>query len=111
MTTWREIVDNLPDMIRTDVEHGNLDLSDRDSWDDYAHEWADGSGHVIYTHRAVELWASEPDVYQWEDQVTDLCSPDDSIGQRISVCVYLALRHAIMSAIEEIASEDEEVTA
>lgn len=103
MITWREVLADIADGVLTDVSYGNLDLSDPNSWDDYAHEWADGSQYVIYTGQARELWANSPEVQEYEDDAVAGMLADRGIDGAITACVYLALRTSIMDAIEHAA--------
>lgn len=109
LKSWSQIVDELPDMIRTDIEHGNLDIGDDEAVQEYAHEWADGSQYAIYTHHAMRLWFANDDVSDYEDEAWELLEPDRTTGHSVSMimsaCVYLALRQAIIEACEELRNE------
>lgn len=105
--SWWQIVDELPDIIRTDIENGDLNLADDDATAEYAWQWADGSQYVIYTHHAMRLWCESDEVSDYEDEAWDLVgsSKDHSVVAVMSTCVYLALRQAIIEACEEIRNE------
>lgn len=107
--TWWQIVSELPDMIKIDIENGHLDIGDDEAVEVYAHEWADGSEYVIYTHHAMRLWCESNDVSDYEDEAWDLLDPDrttvHSVSMIMSSCVFLALRQAIIEACEELRNE------
>lgn len=104
MITWHKVKEDIREIIREDSDTSNVDLEDRDSWDDYAHEFADGAEWVIYYSRSRELWADSSDVQAYEDEANE-CGPFDSIDQWITVTVYMAVRAEIMEALQEIADE------
>ena len=107
MGMWDEIVESLPGIIRTDSDTSNLDLEDRDSWDDYAHEWVDGSVYVIFYSNVIELWTdSSNGIADYEDEAWDMVGEGcRNVLQVMTACVYLALRDAVLSAIEMVAEE------
>lgn len=72
--------------------------------DQAAHEYADGCGDVIYTHRARALYFDAVEVQDCEDEARGLLDPGRGIDARhqqepvtvdrvVSVCVYIALRN------------------
>ena len=107
MTTWSEVLADIADEVLSDAANGNLDLADRSSWDDYAHERADGSQYVIWTWRARELWANCSEVRAYEDDAVAVSLADSgqdvSVDGVITASVYLALRSAILDAVGEAA--------
>jgi hypothetical protein len=102
--TWWKVCQDIREMVRVDSDTSNVDLDDPDSWDEYAHEWADGSEWVIYYHNARTLWADSSEVQAWEDDARDTAA-DSSIDSQITACVYLAVRAEIMEALREVAEE------
>lgn len=58
---------------------------------DAAHEWADGSEWVIYTHRARCLWMDSTEVQDEEDEIRKMSSGTESVDYVISACVFRAL--------------------
>jgi hypothetical protein len=104
--SWYEIVRQIPEFIKSDIENENLDITDSDSWHDYVHEWADGSEYVIYYHNSRRLWADNSEIQAYEDDALQMAGP--TIDDLITACVYLALCDEIMSAIQEIAGETDE---
>jgi len=104
--SWDEIVREIPEFIKSDMANGTLDLSDRDNWDEYAHEWADSSEYVIYYHHSRRLWAESSHIQEWESEAQEIAGP--AIDDLITACVYFALRYEIVQAIEQIAGEGNE---
>lgn len=102
--TWYGVCRSIREIIRTDSDTSNVDLGDPDTWDEYAHEWADGSEWVIYYAKSRELWAESSYVQAWEEEASHL-AVGTGIGEQITACVYLAVRQEIMDALQEIAEE------
>jgi hypothetical protein len=101
---WYRVCRDIREIIRTDSDNSNVDLGAPDSWDDYAHEWADGSEWVIYYANSRALWADSAEVQAFEDDAR-VWSTDSSIDSQITACVFLAVRQEIMDALQEIAEE------
>lgn len=109
MATWYDVTREISAMVREDYENdGFSDIHNDDDMQEYAHEWADGSQNVIYYHRARELWADSATVQGYESDAWDLMGDEKDIDKVIALCVYLAMRDEIMSAVQELR---EEVTA
>jgi hypothetical protein len=99
------VCEEIRENVRTDSDTSNVNLADPDSWDDYAHEFADGSGWVIYYANSRALWTDEI-VQGYEDEAVGLLEiPGATIDQWITACVYLAVRAEILEACREIAEE------
>lgn len=110
MTTWREMCDSIEESVRLDVEHGNLDLTDEDWCEQYAHEFADGSEWTIYTNKTHELWWACNEVSDREDEAREYAYDSDgvTIMGLMRSCVYLALRDAVSDAIARVRSESDD---
>jgi hypothetical protein len=107
--TWREIVAEIPDIVRADIANGAIDITNEDHWVEYANEWADGSQYVIYYHHAIRLWAESTEVQECEPDAWDYMNGQEpDITKVMSVCVYMALSNRIMEAIQEISDEEGE---
>jgi hypothetical protein len=99
------VCEEIRENIRTDSDTSNVDLADPDSWDDYAHEWADGSEWVIYYANSRALWADEEIISGYEDEAKEITASPRTIDEWITACVYLAVRAEILEACREIAEE------
>jgi hypothetical protein len=101
---WYEVCRLVREHVAADIEAGHLDLFDDDQLHEYPHEYADGSEWVLYTHHVMRLW---PAVSDREEDAADFFAPDDDIARRMTLCVYLAIRDEVESAIREIVAESE----
>jgi len=99
--TWREVCEEVDRVIVQDIADNNLDLTDEDSWRDYAHEWADSSSWVIYYHNSRTLWADSVEVRDMEDEAN---TEDNGIDARITACVYFAVVECIIATVQEYAN-------
>lgn len=97
-TTWREVCDTIDRIVADDLADGTIDRDDEDSWEDYAHEWADGSSWVIYYSESRALWADGA-ADDYEDEANGIVAPGAGIQDRITAAVYLAVRARIVEAI------------
>jgi hypothetical protein len=104
---WYEVCRLVREHVASDIEAGHLDLSDDDRLHEYPHEYADGSEWVIYTHHVMRLWCDSSEVSDREEEIADYVAPDDGIVRRMTLCVYLAIRDEVESAIREIVAESE----
>ena len=109
--TWYEVCELVREHVRADVATGNLDLGNEDHLSEYSHEYADGSEWVIYYHHVMRLWCDSSEVRDREEDIEDYLYSDSAQGilRRMTLCVYLALRDEVESAIREIVSESESV--
>ena len=105
--TWYEVCELVREHVRADVATGNLDLENEDQLSEYPHEYADGSEWVIYYHHVTRLWCNSVDVSDREEDIEDYLYSDDAQGilRRMTLCVYLALRDEVESAIRELVEE------
>jgi hypothetical protein len=100
------VCEEIRENIRTDSDTSNVDIADPDSWDNYAHEWADGSEWVIYYANSRALWADEEIISGYEDEAAEFLDIRGvTIDQWITATVYLAVRAEILEACREIAEE------
>jgi hypothetical protein len=99
--TWRQVCEQVREIVADDISSGHLDPSDVDAVDQYAAEWADGSEWVIYTHHVMRLWVDSSEVSDYEEHISDYLSNDEDEGiiRRMTLCVFLALRDEIETAI------------
>lgn len=97
-TTWHEVCDTIDRIVADDLADGTIDRDDEDSWEDYAHEWADGSSWVIYYSESRALWADGA-ADDYEDEANEIVAPGAGIQDRITAAVYLAVRARIVEAI------------
>jgi hypothetical protein len=106
--TWWNVCQQVREIVAADIESGHLDVTDLDAVDTYATEWADGSEWVIYTHNVMRLWVDSSDVSDYEEHLADYGPlEDDSIVRRMTLCVFLALRDEIETAIREYCEEND----
>lgn len=68
--------------------------------DELAHEAADGSEHVIYTHKAHAL-CQHCDTYRGEEFVEDCGIATGSYNEMATRIAYGEMRHRILQAIED----------
>lgn len=70
---------------------------------EYSHEFADSAEWVIYTAKARALWADSWEISDHEDEYG--YNGDETVDQKITTCVYLATREAVMDSIRTIQKE------
>jgi hypothetical protein len=106
--TWHKVCEQVREIVAGDISSGELDPTDWDAVDTYATEWADGSEWVIYYHNVISLWTDSTDVADYEDHIVDYLAndADDGILRRMTLCVFLALRDEIETAVREYCSEN-----
>ncbi len=107
--TWRQVCEQVREIVADDISSGHLDPSDVDAVDQYAAEWADGSEWVIYYHHVIRLWVDSSEVSDYEEHISDYLSNDGDEGilRRMTLCVFLALRDEIETAIREYCEEND----
>ena len=101
-------MEELDSWIKSDIEYGNLDIDSEDDRERYAHETADGCSYVIYFGKALALWIDDMAVSDFEGEALEMLAFEPStisIGQIASACAYLAIRAALLSAMDELREE------
>lgn len=96
---WRDVVADVSNMVAVDLADGTIDRDDEDSWDEYAHEWADGSEWVIYYSNSRALFADGA-LDDFEDEARSLGEPE-SIDQWITAAACLAVWDLILATVRE----------
>lgn len=100
MTTWREVTEACDTWIADAAQNGDLDWRTLDDW---AEETADGCAYVIYTRHTDSLWAESEytPVHEAEVEAAGFANSGDRITQRITLCVYLAIRDYLLTEGEK----------
>lgn len=105
MAKWYEIVREIDEIVTADCESGECNWRDYADADQYAHDYADGSYYVIYTHASREAWVSGAD--EWEDEAKDL-GPFEDIQEWITATVYCAIHATVMDAVDAYRKDHED---
>lgn len=106
--TWRNAERDAREAARERYADERRDGGDMEACGDYAHEYAEWSADVIYTHRARTIWADAAEVQAHEDDANAMMTDDASIDRRITVCVYLALVEAYCDEWQTLADDDDD---
>jgi hypothetical protein len=105
--SWRTIAADIVDHVASAISCQEIDFDDDDELETYAQESADSHQAVIYTYRALHLYAEE----SWiRDLGEDFDDPTQEIEARITVKVYLAIENEYREQAQEQAAAARELS-
>lgn len=99
---WDSVQATLDSWVEAAFESGDLPGDDVERW---VHETADGCEFVIWWSEVMDIWNSSPEVQDFEWSAAELFTPQQSILERMTLVVYLAIEDHLKISIHEYEME------
>ena len=99
---WDSVQATLDSWVEAAFESGDLPGDDVERW---VHETTDGCEFVIWHSEVMDIWNSSPEVQDFEWSAAELFNPHQSILERMTLVVYLAIEDHLKVSIQEYEME------